>query len=57
MTRGMRSILDDLDYLGDGSSGEALLAALRELPALENRPRRRVAAIWNEHDLRQRRTA
>jgi uncharacterized protein with von Willebrand factor type A (vWA) domain len=57
VTRGMRSILDDLDYLGDGSSGEALLAAIRELPALENRPRRRAAAIGNDHDSRQRRTA
>ncbi len=44
VTRGMREILDDLDALGNGSSGEALLAALRALPALEDRPRRRVAA-------------
>ena len=53
LTRGMRAILGDLDALGDGSSGEALLAALRELPALEDRPRHRVAAHWSEQKPRR----
>ncbi len=47
-TRGMQAILGSLDHLGDASSPAALLAALKHLPALEQRPRRRAAVAWQE---------
>jgi uncharacterized protein with von Willebrand factor type A (vWA) domain len=48
VTRGMRAILGALDHLGDGSSSAALLEELKRLPAIESRPRRRVAVGWHE---------
>jgi uncharacterized protein with von Willebrand factor type A (vWA) domain len=47
-TRGMQAILGSLDRLGDSSSPHALLNELRRLPEIEQRPRRRVQAQWQE---------
>jgi len=44
----MQAILGSLDRLGDGSSSHALLDELRRLPEIEQRPRRRVQAQWQE---------
>jgi uncharacterized protein with von Willebrand factor type A (vWA) domain len=47
-TRGMQAILGSLDRLGDSSSPNALLNELRRLPEIEQRPRRRAKAQWQE---------
>ncbi len=47
-TRGMQAILGSLDRLGDSSSPHALLNELRRLPEIEQRPRRRVQALWQQ---------
>jgi uncharacterized protein len=47
-TRGMQAILGSLDHLGDASAHAALLAELKHLPELMQRPRRRAAMAWQE---------